>query len=302
MPHGITQEQVDQAADALLQAGERATVERVRDKLGTGSPNTITRMLDTWRLGLADRLRQANDLPRLPEKIGQAMTTLWGQAVQHAREHAQHEIQAERDALQQSRSVLDARKAEQAALLASAQGATGRAEEDARRAAVEATALHRLVDRLEAETKQHTAERIRLLAQNQTLEAACSKLREDLRTAEAKAAKERTTRDEYARTVEDRAHAEVDRVRTELKAAHAELVGTRKQHQADMQALQRTVTELTRALGVAEREIAHQRGIAEALELKSSTARHARASSPRKRIGEVDRPHPFQKAPKKRAQ
>ncbi|HEX7326289.1 MAG TPA: DNA-binding protein [Rhodanobacteraceae bacterium] len=270
MPHGITQEQVDQAADALLQAGERPTVEKVRAKLGTGSPNTITRMLDAWRQGLADRLRKANELPGLPEEVRQTMTALWGQAVQHARERTQREIEAERDALQQSRTALDAREAEQAALLASAQGAAGRAEEDARRAAVETTALRRLVDRLETEAKEHAAERARLLALNETLEAACTKLRDDLRTAEAKAATERTTRDEYTRVVEDRAHVEVDRVRTELKAAHAELVGTRKRHQAEIQALQRTVTELTRALRAAEREAAHQRGVAEALKLKRS--------------------------------
>ena len=49
MPKGITQAQVDDAADALLAAGENPTVEKVRAALGTGSPNTVTRMLDTWR-------------------------------------------------------------------------------------------------------------------------------------------------------------------------------------------------------------------------------------------------------------
>ena len=43
---GITQEQVHRAADALLQAGERPTVDRIRAFLGTGSPNTVTRMLE----------------------------------------------------------------------------------------------------------------------------------------------------------------------------------------------------------------------------------------------------------------
>ena len=44
MPRGITQDQVNAAADALLGAGENPTVEKVRAALGTGSPNTVTRI------------------------------------------------------------------------------------------------------------------------------------------------------------------------------------------------------------------------------------------------------------------
>lgn len=54
MRRGITQEQVNTAADALVAGGEKPTVEKIRVALGTGSPNTITRMLDTWRSGLAE--------------------------------------------------------------------------------------------------------------------------------------------------------------------------------------------------------------------------------------------------------
>lgn len=294
MPHGITQDQVDQAADALLQAGERPTVEKVRAQLGTGSPNTVTRMLDAWRLRLAERLRPANALPSLPEDIGQAMTALWDQAVQHARGHAQQEMAAEREALQHTRSSLDARAADQAALLAATQAATQRAEEAARRAAVETTALRRLIERLEAEAKEHGAERTRLLAQNAALEAACTQLRDGARAIETKTAKERTARDEHVKMIEDRAHAEVDRARTELKAARGELAGDRKQHQAETQALQRTVAEVTRSLGAAEREAAHQRGVAEALKLNLAAIRSAKARSPRKRVSAADRSRQIQ--------
>lgn len=290
MPHGIAQEQVNTAADAITADGERVTVEKVRAKLGTGSPNTVTRMLDVWRQGLAARLQELNTLPGLPDEIGQAMTELWSQALQHAREHTQREVRAERDALQQSRSALDAREAERAALLATAQEGTQRAEEAARRAEVEITALRRLVDRLEAEGKEHADERTRLLAQNQALEAICDKLRDEIRIIEARSMKERSERDEHVKIVEDRAHAQVDRARTELKAAKAELVDTRKYHQQEVQTLQRTITELTRSLGAAEREAAHQRGIAEALTLKLSSAGRTQARSPRKGLRNADRP------------
>jgi hypothetical protein len=55
MPRGITQDQVN-AADTILGTGENPTVEKVRAELGTGSPNTVTRMLDVWRGHLGERL------------------------------------------------------------------------------------------------------------------------------------------------------------------------------------------------------------------------------------------------------
>jgi len=44
------------AADSLLRAGERPTIEKVRAKIGRGSPNTINPLLDAWWQRLAGRL------------------------------------------------------------------------------------------------------------------------------------------------------------------------------------------------------------------------------------------------------
>ena len=43
---GVTASDVERAADSLLRVGERPTIERIREKLGTGSPNTINPLLD----------------------------------------------------------------------------------------------------------------------------------------------------------------------------------------------------------------------------------------------------------------
>lgn len=48
MARGITESDVHGAADALVADGERPTVERIRAYLGTGSPNTVVRWLETW--------------------------------------------------------------------------------------------------------------------------------------------------------------------------------------------------------------------------------------------------------------
>ncbi|EIM31599.1 Plasmid replication region DNA-binding protein [Leptothrix ochracea L12] len=59
MSRGITANDVWQAADELLQAGERPTIERVRLKMGRGSPNTVSPHLDGWFASLGARLDTA---------------------------------------------------------------------------------------------------------------------------------------------------------------------------------------------------------------------------------------------------
>jgi hypothetical protein len=66
MPTGISQDQVNAAADQLVAAGNKPTVEKVRQVLGTGSPNTITRMLEAWRGELAQRMAPDDFTSRCP--------------------------------------------------------------------------------------------------------------------------------------------------------------------------------------------------------------------------------------------
>lgn len=99
MARGIRQNEVNQAADALVGAGERPTVERLRAKLGTGSPNTITRMLDVWWAELGARLTAAVAVavPDAPDAVQRGFGGAWAQAVSAAREIATAEL-ALRDA------------------------------------------------------------------------------------------------------------------------------------------------------------------------------------------------------------
>ena len=53
---GVTRADVFNAADALAMRGARPTVERVRNHLGTGSPNTVTPLLDEWWKAVGPRL------------------------------------------------------------------------------------------------------------------------------------------------------------------------------------------------------------------------------------------------------
>lgn len=71
---GITFEQVQSVADALVGAGKQATIAAVRDALGTGSPNTIHGHLVKWRAARPVAQRAAHELPaQLVNAIGQEL-------------------------------------------------------------------------------------------------------------------------------------------------------------------------------------------------------------------------------------
>ena len=88
-PRGIAQSDVSHAADSLLRAGDRPTIEKVRTKLGRGSPNTINPMLDAWWQTLSARLDAGPAaLHRLPESIAHIAEALWMQALEEGRRRA----------------------------------------------------------------------------------------------------------------------------------------------------------------------------------------------------------------------
>src|ERR1700690_1226210 len=92
---GVTASDVEHAADALLHAGERPTIARVRAKLGTGSPNTINPLLDPWWKRLGRRFDAGPAaLHRLPESVAMAAEALWLQTLAESRRRAVQEQQS----------------------------------------------------------------------------------------------------------------------------------------------------------------------------------------------------------------
>ncbi|ARP86650.1 DNA-binding protein [Bordetella genomosp. 9] len=166
---------------------ERPTIERVRLKLGRGSPNTITGFLNTWFAQLGPRLagRGATDVP---EPVIAAARELWRCAQDAARaqaqtDHAEHEAELVRE-----REALAARARE---LEASA------ARLAAREADLE-VAVTALREQLTA-----TGEQMRLLAeQRDAAEAQCAQAQ-----AAVQEAKEQVRGMHEARVQEQAAHA-----------------------------------------------------------------------------------------------
>lgn len=60
---GITYDEVIAAIDAILASSEEPTIQRIREHLGTGSPNTIHRHLVAWRASRPVEQRKAPELP-----------------------------------------------------------------------------------------------------------------------------------------------------------------------------------------------------------------------------------------------
>lgn len=218
MARGITQEQVNTAADTLVAAGDKPTVEKVRAALGTGSPNTVVRMLDTWRGGLAERLQNVLHLPELPPEAGQAMTALWQLAVDHAERLLQARLAEDRAALSADEARLNEERGRWTATLAEAETTVAQARTR------QELAEHACAN-LDNQLRDSHALREDLIQQRDRLQAQCDRqtgeieaLQTERNTRLAAVDQERERAAAHVQAVEDRAHQEVDRARLEAKS------------------------------------------------------------------------------------
>src|SRR5690606_13783398 len=105
------EQEVFAAADAVLERGERPTVERVRLELGRGSPARVGALLDQWWEQLAQRLRGETRLPGLPREVAQAFIEVWQQATTLAQSVAEQSLAVQRQVLTEEREQLAVQEA-----------------------------------------------------------------------------------------------------------------------------------------------------------------------------------------------
>jgi chromosome segregation ATPase len=278
MPRGITQDQVNAAADAILGAGENPTVEKVRAALGTGSPNTVTRMLDAWRSQLGERLRQLSALPEVPAPVGQAMMTLWQLATEHARQAIAGHFAKERAALETDRNTLTAERQDWAARLETA-------ETDRARAQVAKDLAEHACATLDAQLQDSHALRADLAQQRDRLQTQCDQqanevqtLRGQLTELQTTVACERARQEAYVRGVEDRAHQEIDRARQEAKHWQQQLETADRANKDAVTALQTQRDGLFEQLRKTEKELAVSAGQVAGLEKALSKTQASKSS------------------------
>ena len=111
---GVQHNEVWTAADGLLAEGLRPTIERVRQRLGRGSPNTVSPMLEAWFGTLGKRLgvsEPQSDLKGVPPIVSQGISKLWEIALDEAHKEASQNVAKLKEALALERAELDEREA-----------------------------------------------------------------------------------------------------------------------------------------------------------------------------------------------
>lgn len=244
---GITRDDVWQAADSLLKAGQRPTIERIRLHLGRGSPNTVSPHLDAWFAALGGRLQDPQGFapaPGCPEPVTEAARYLWEAALHSARTSAEAALaqregalaaasaalQQEREALAQERQVMQGRLDGAEAAMAELTRARDEAAERATRAEAAAAAW------------QQQAEALR--AQHASALAARQAMQSDFEA-------QRAAWDQERETLTQRTAANERRMALELDAARVAAREAQKLLEAERKA---AVERLTRAAEAASRQ------------------------------------------------
>jgi hypothetical protein len=263
---GVQEVQVWSAADALLKDGLRPTIERVRQRIGSGSPNTVSPMLERWFATLGKRLEGPSAIPvgggssHLPLALVTAAQQVWSAALHEAEqaqvqasEAARQEFMLERDALMRRADELQQRELafDQAriqldeALLASRQAVS----------AMEAQ-LHRQQQESARHLHDQEAEARRLRKALDDALGSKEALREN--SAMELAARRRAYEEAEERHVvhERRLLSEVDRERLATRQANLELTREQKARTSDREAfrtLQESAEDALRAEQAARR-------------------------------------------------
>lgn len=243
---GVQRVEVFEAADFLLKSGQRPTIERVRQKIGRGSPNTVTPMLDEWFKTLGARLDSGagalqvqgetrstgapdTTRPLVPSAVLALAHKTWetaqreaAQALQAQREELLGEVATSRQALERERQALEQARERQASLLAELQNRVAQQEVQLRQAHTHAQA--------QQDSLNQMLEDLRLQRQQ------AQGLATELAAARQSALQERQQLQENHSASERRLTLEVDRAREAAKALTQQLnaaqAETRKQAEA----------------------------------------------------------------------
>lgn len=119
---GTQEHEVWAAADALMHEGLRPTIDRIRQKLGKGSPNTVSPMMESWFRSLGSRLAggvsgtanlaAGNDADGVPVSVRNATRLLWETARKEAEQVQDAVLEKVRIELKAREDELDGKRLE----------------------------------------------------------------------------------------------------------------------------------------------------------------------------------------------
>ena len=297
---GVQLEDVLAAADALVAKGLKPTIERVRQHLGGGSPNTVSPLLDVWFQRLPQRLVGVGAPESRPQVDGpplavlQAAAQFWDVA---RRESEQAQVQlseASRRELELQREQLAQKEADLAQRESAFEQA--RVQLDDALAASKA-ALVALQDQLLTQQQEsirllaESEERVRSLrGQLEQAQGSKEALREKLELDLSRQQQSAKEADERHQAHERRLLSEVDRERMATRQAAAELAKEQKARAADREAARVAAEKAEQALVQAqakhrEEESTWSRQLRE-LQVEQATLRE-RAAGAEQRAGDL---------------
>lgn len=309
MAKGISELDVHHAADDIVTLGERPTVERIRAHLGTGSPNTVTRWLDTWWQTLGLRLRQRAieaAAPGVPERVANLSQRLWQAALQEAGELARTQMESAQHALQDRERLLERERSTMAQQIEASQKRELEAEAKVQAAAAARKLQTAQVSQLAAQVEDLLRQRDGAYVRNERLEQELASTRLALNEATVAHQQQRTALEDHARAVEDRAHSEVDRHRMAQLSAEKEWECERAGLRAEVRTRDEQIAAATNREREAQRQAASAIVRADGLEaqlaaLKDATNRFTDALRHQRPDVVTTRKEPKPRRPTKRA-
>jgi chromosome segregation ATPase len=254
---GITYEQVAAAADAIIGEGQQPTINAVRDRIGTGSPNTVHRHLTAWR---AARPQATVAAPELPASLTTAIAAEIERAAASARAEVESKLvqaQAEAAELANAGESLETERDE---LLEQVTELTTDRDTLAGKAEQQAADIKTQAERIEREQQAAEAARVDLAKAQLKIESSAERLGEQaaeierLRVALDLESKARIASEQQAAVLSAKLESMTDRAtkaeaRTELAEKQSqqnaqELNSARNQVQAQQIALDTAAREI----------------------------------------------------------
>ncbi len=288
---GVQQHEVDAAADALIAERLRPTIERVRMKIGRGSPNTVGPMLEVWFASLAPRLGVGPAAVEngAPAAVRHVLETVWSAALSAAKGEANAALASDRESLALEREALEIAR----------QDVTRHEAALAERAAALEQALELAKSQLREQTERLAQLKTELVQAGQELAQARESVvglvkerdadRRSFADQQRAHAEERQRAEDRAAGTERRLLEEVDRARQETKqakAAHADaqrqFEDLRASHGALQEQLNGAATEvalLSERVVSSERRQADLQHLLQEQKLATSAARAQLASA-----------------------
>lgn len=275
----ISQADVFRAADELLVEGHRPTIDRVRMRLGRGSPNTINDHLDAWWAKLGSRLRDlpGRELPQLPERVAQTLQHLWNQALEGAREALQGTLAEQEHALALREQALAAKDRELTERERASAARAAAQEESLALAREQLSAANHRAENLEAALQERATECARLLACIDALEGSCTDLQCKLDAATSAHRSERAQLQEHYAAAERHWLTEVDQGRRSAMEAAKEHAQATQELRDQLGSAQTERDRLRHELAEARAEL----GTAVAIRQQLEERLHAQASADR---------------------